>query len=307
MCFVALLVVVPVALAAQAAIRHETVGHFARHDIVESSGIVASRKQPGVYWTMNDSGGKPEAYAFDISGHDLGAWMVPGATANDWESLGLGPCSPGSSRDCLYAGDTGDNSEVRPNSTIYRIAEPTVSGKSAPGWTGESARADKLVFVYPDGPHDTEAIYVAKSGTVWLVTKGRTKGFLLFRLEANWWGRSNTQIAAAAGNLALPISGSELVTDAGLSSDGSALAVRTYNTLFVYRANPDTGEPNQSLGPTKCDLTPIGERQGEGVGWHPDGQLQVLTSEGAAGQISVIACPIPSSPSPPSSGAAPRL
>jgi hypothetical protein len=294
-----LLAVVPVTLTAQAAIRHETVGHFARHDIVESSGIVASRKQPGVYWTMNDSGGKPEVYAFDISGRDLGAWMVPGATAIDWESLGLGPCAPGSSRDCLYAGDTGDNSEARPNCTIYKLAEPTVSGTNAPGWTGESARAEKLVFVYPDGPHDAEAIYVAKSGTVWIVTKGRTKGFLLFRLEATLWGRSNTQTAMAAGSLALPISGSELVTDAALSSDGSALAVRTYNILFVYRANSETGEPNRSLAPTKCDLKPLGEPQGEGVGWHPDGRLQVLTSEGVAGQISVIACPIPSLPASP--------
>ena len=108
--FVAL---VPIGVAAQATLRREIVGHFARPDIVESSGIVASRKQPGAYWTMNDSGGKPEVYAFDLSGRDLGAWMVPGATANDWESLGLGPCAPGSNSDCLYAGDTGDNSEVR--------------------------------------------------------------------------------------------------------------------------------------------------------------------------------------------------
>ena len=280
-------------LAAQATIRRDVVGHFARQDVVESSGIVASRKRPGVYWTMNDSGGKPEVYAFDISGRDLGAWMVPGATAADWESLGLGPCAPRSSSDCLYAGDTGDNSEVRPNRAIYRFTEPIVNGNNAPGWTGESGRADKLAFVYPDGPHDTEAIYVANSGTVWMVTKGRTKGFLLFRLDANLWGRSGTQTALAAGSLALPTTSNELVTDAGLSADGSALAVRTYGNLFVYRANPETGEPNQALGPAKCELESLNERQGEGVGWHPNGQWQVLTSEGAGGQISIIACPMP--------------
>src|SRR4029078_10623652 len=80
----------PASVAAQAPIRREIVGHFARPDIIESSGIVASRTQPGVFWTMNDSGGKPEVYAFDVSGRDLGAWMVPGATAAERESLGVG-------------------------------------------------------------------------------------------------------------------------------------------------------------------------------------------------------------------------
>lgn len=296
----------PMAGAAQAPIRREIVGHFSRPDIVESSGIVASRTQPGVFWTMNDSGGKPEVYAFDISGRDLGAWMVPGATANDWEALTLGPCAAGSTADCLYAGDTGDNSEVRPNRTVYKIREPVVTGTTPPGWTGTTAPADKLVFVYPDGPHDDEAIYAAKSGAVWLVTKGRTKGFLLFRLDAGLWSRAGTQQAVAAGSLALPITGRELVTDAGLSANGAALAVRTYGSLFIYRANPETGEPDQSLGPTTCDLTPLKEAQGEGVAWHPNGRLQILTSEGAAGAISVVACAIPAPPTPPTPAAAAR-
>jgi len=278
---------------AQTAVRRETVGHFARPDIVESSGIVASRKQPGVYWTMNDSGGKPEVYAFDISGRDLGAWMVPGATATDWEALTLGPCGAGSTADCLYAGDTGDNSEVRPNRALYKIPEPTVSGTTTPGWTGTSAPAEKLAFVYPDGPHDVEAIYAAKSAAVWIVTKGRSKGYLLFRLDANLWNRPGMQSATAAGSLALPVTGRELVTDSGLSPDGSALAVRTYGSLFIYRADPDTGEPNRAVAPTTCDLRPLNESQGEGVGWHPNGRLQLLTSEGAAGQISIVGCAVP--------------
>ena len=101
------------------------------------------------------------------------------------------------------------------------------------------------------------------------------------------------QTATASGNLALPVTGRELVTDAGLSPDGSALAVRTYDSLFIYRANPETGEPNHSVAPTRCDLAPLNEPQGEGVGWHANGRLQVLTSEGGAGQISIVACAIP--------------
>jgi hypothetical protein len=283
---------------AQTPVRREVAGHFGRPDIVESSGIVASRKQPGVFWTINDSGGPAIVYAFDLSGRDLGAWRVTGATNQDWESLSLGPCGAGSAGDCLYVGETGDNSEKRPSRSLYRIAEPAVGGAAAPGWIGDSAAAERLDFVYADGPHDDEAIYVAPSGTTWFVTKGRSKGYLLFRLDAGQWGRTGVATAQAAGELKLPTTGRELVTDAGLSPNGSALAVRTYQTLFVFRANPQTGEPDLAVAPSACDLKPLTEPQGEGVGWQAGGELQVLTSEGAAGQISIVACPVPASTVP---------
>jgi hypothetical protein len=278
---------------AQKPVRQDVVGHFARPDIVESSGIVASRKQPGVFWTMNDSGGPAIVYAFDITGRDLGAWRVTGAINQDWESISLGPCGAGSTGDCLYVGETGDNSEQRASRALYRIVEPAVTGTAAPGWTGDSAQAERLDFVYADGPHDDEAIYVAQSGTTWFVTKGRSKGYLLFRLDADRWGRAGVATAQAAGELKLPVTGRELVTDAGLSPNGAALAVRTYQTLFIFRANPQTGEPDLAAAPSACDLKPLAELQGEGVGWQLGGRLQVLTSESAAGQISVVACPIP--------------
>jgi len=291
--FVVLMLVLASPALAQKPVREEVVGHFARPDIVESSGIVASRKQPGVFWTMNDSGGPAIVYAFDLTGRDLGAWRVTGAANQDWESLSLGPCGAGSAGDCIYVGETGDNSEQRPSRTLYRIAEPAVTGTAAPGWVGDSAQAERLDFVYPDGPHDDEAIYVASSGTTWFVTKGRSKGYLLFRLDADRWGRTGVATAQAAGELKLPTTGRELVTDAGLSPNGSALAVRTYQTLFIFRANPQTGEPDLAVTSSACDLKPLTEPQGEGVGWLAGGGLQVLTSEAAAGQISVVACPVP--------------
>ena len=282
---------------AQTPASQKVVGHFARPDILESSGVVASRMQPGVYWTMNDSGGPAIVYAFDLAGRDLGAWRVAGATNQDWESLSIGRCRSGSS-DCLYIGETGDNGEKRPNRRLYRISEPAVSASLPPGWTGDSATAERLDYVYPDGPHDDEAIYVAPNGATWFITKGRSKRFLLFHIDPGRWGRAGVVTAKAAGELKLSTKGLDLVTDAGLSPNGAMLAVRTYRTLFVLRADPKTGEPDQSLAPAACGLAALKEAQGEGVAWQSDGQRQVLTSEGAAGQISVIACPAPKPPKP---------
>src|SRR5262249_9269918 len=59
--------------------------------IRESSGIAASRRNAGVFWTHNDSGDGPFIYAFDRQGKHRGVWRVAGAGAVDWEDMAIGP------------------------------------------------------------------------------------------------------------------------------------------------------------------------------------------------------------------------
>src|SRR5262245_12947688 len=67
-------------------------GHFVRGDLLESSGVVASSTQPGVLFTINDSGNEPLLFATDSTGADRGVWRVTGATNDDWEAIADGPC-----------------------------------------------------------------------------------------------------------------------------------------------------------------------------------------------------------------------
>src|SRR5205085_4228948 len=55
--------------------------------ITESSGIVASRRNPDIFWTHNDSGDGPLLYAFDRKGRSRGRWRVTDAQAIDWEDI----------------------------------------------------------------------------------------------------------------------------------------------------------------------------------------------------------------------------
>src|ERR687890_547292 len=80
--------------------------------IDESSGIVASRRNPGLFWTHNDSGDGPLVYAFDRAGRSRGAWRVEGAQARDWE-------------------DTGENEEGREFVPVPRSPEPKVTAAAA--------------------------------------------------------------------------------------------------------------------------------------------------------------------------------
>ena len=64
----------------------------ARPQLVESSAAAQSFTQPGVLFTINDSGNDPLLFALDTSGADRGVWRVHGATNVDWEAASVGPC-----------------------------------------------------------------------------------------------------------------------------------------------------------------------------------------------------------------------
>nr|MDQ3817072.1 hypothetical protein [Acidobacteriota bacterium] len=94
--------------------------------ITESSGIVASRRNTGVFWTHNDSGDAPTLYAFDRKGKSMGRWRVSGAEAIDWEDIAAGP-GPQPGVPYIYIGDIGDNYSRRDQITVYRVPEPAIT------------------------------------------------------------------------------------------------------------------------------------------------------------------------------------
>src|SRR5262245_45881211 len=85
-------------------------------DLPEASGLAASRRNPGVLWTHNDSG-DPFVFAITSTGGVKGRVRVTGAQVWDWEDIAVGPCPKGT---CLYIADIGDNDRRRRSVTIYR-------------------------------------------------------------------------------------------------------------------------------------------------------------------------------------------
>ncbi len=240
----------------------------------ESSGVAPSRRRPGVYWTLNDSGDGPILYATDSTGRDLGWVTVAGARNIDWEDLAIGPCVR-TGAPCLYAADTGDNSRSRHSIVVYRIPEPEPPAGPA-DTTRTVALQDSFVLRYPDHPHDAEALAVAASGMMYLVTKDRSGSSSLFVALAGDSG--NAQTLRFLGPLALTVDlvRGRLVTGAALSPDGNVLAVRTYVSLHFFRRDGDGfGVP---LLPPDGVPIPVVEAQGEAVTFDRADRL-VLTSE----------------------------
>lgn len=257
-------------------------------EVRESSGVAASRRHDGVFWTHGDSGAPPELFAVRADGSLAGRVKVAGATNRDWEDVALAPCPGGG--DCLYLADTGDNYVKRDAVTVWRVPEPD------PG-AAESAPAEALRARFPGVRRDVEALFVLPGGHIHLVTKGGPDHPVeLFRFPASpaTAGDSVPALERVREVFPRPEQPGDLVTSAGASPDGRWVALRTYGSLHLFRAADLLG----GGGPAHTvDLAPLVEAQGEGVAMAEGGAV-VLTSEGASrrklpGTISRIACELP--------------
>ena len=198
------------------------VGKLTQPGLAESSGIVASRKYPGVYWSMNDSGHPPMLYAVNSTGKGLGRIALTGAKNIDWEDIAI------DAEGMLYIGDVGDNSRKRKVLTVYAVGEPDPKSKPK-----SVAVKCKYRFRYPagDGPFDCEAMFVRK-GWAYLITKEMPKA-RLYRVRLNG-------VSASAGKtlqaeyLGL-LRGAQWVTAADICPAGRRIAVLSYLGVWVYQ------------------------------------------------------------------------
>jgi len=244
----------------------------------ESSGLAASRRHRGVFWTHNDSGGDPAVYGVDLAGNRVASVTVKDAENGDWEDMAIGPCPGGG--DCLYLADTGNNGNRREIS-IYRVPEPDLAER-------ETKDAERFKARFPEGSPDAEAIFVLPDGAVYLVTKGNQGPVELYRWPLQDKGDARLEFLHRLAPR--PDQVGDRVTGASASPDGQWVAIRTYSTLALYR----TPELLAGRGPAyTTDLSILGEAQGEAVSLGDDGTV-MLTTEGGShhfpGGMSRLSC-----------------
>ena len=199
----------------------------------ETSGVAVSRKDPGVLWSHNDSGGRARLFAVSLDGENLGRVDVEGAGFVDWESISGGPC-PASweEEDCLYIGDIGDNLGRRRDVTLYVVPEPEPDDESVDV-------GGEFDFTYPTGPDDAEALAIDGAGNMIVVTKGREGSIRLYQLDASELADaldSDERVTLEPGQdigIRPDRDARRLVTGAAVSPTG-VLAVRTYLEVFFF-------------------------------------------------------------------------
>ena len=159
----------------------------------------------------------------------------------DAEDIAIGP-GPGGAP-FIYLGDTGNNFASfgrgipRRKAVLYRIAEPDIP-PAARHLKLPIDEAFPIVFTFPAGARDVEAFVIDPlSGDLFIITKQPDGHSQLLTASAALLG-SRRRAAHPARRAALgqpPLPGSTMPTAASISRDGSAILVRNYSSVFLFR------------------------------------------------------------------------
>jgi hypothetical protein len=255
---------------------------LADSSVDESSGIVASRKNAGVFWTHNDSGDGAFLYAFDKSGKKLGVWLIAGATNKDWEDIAIQTDAAGES--FIFVGDIGDNERKRGEIQIYKIVEPEITAADAAS-TKKNPRvvkgAEKIRLAYPDGAHDAETLLVNPTNDdLYILTKNLIGKAAVYKLSAPFQTNGARQILTKIAEIGVPSPAAPgLVTGGEIAPDGKRMALTDYFAAYEYSLPVNASDFDEIWRQTPVKID-VGERaQGESICYSPDGNTLYLTSE----------------------------
>lgn len=259
-----------------------TIANLKNPGITESSGLAASRSNPAIYWTHNDSGDEPFVYAFDSKGESRGVFHLAGAQARDWEDMAVGP-GPRRGQSYLYLGDIGDNDKKRSEIVVYRVPEPKLTAAdkdSSRRFPRPTTTVDAIRLRYPDGKFDAETLMVhPTSGNLYIVTKVMLKNATVYEAPAPLVaGKVITM--KRIGDIKVPSVIGGALTGGSISPDGRRVALCDY--LQAYEAVlPPSSKNFDDVWKQTFTAFRLGQReQGEAITYRADGKALLATSEG---------------------------
>jgi sugar lactone lactonase YvrE len=235
-------------------VRVAEVGRVKSESLVEASGLVASRRQPGIYWTHND-GSDGVLHAIRRDGFVIARVRVD-EKFSDWEDIAV------DARGDLYLADVGNNSRDRKRITVYRVAEPD------PQQAKSALAQQEWKLTFPAKPFDCESLFIWREHGYLIskVDEGEHAALYRFPLKPTNKRRQLEQL------LTLPVD--EPVTAASLSEDGVRLALLTRGKLYVFRIDGEF--QNIAVNPPQQYTLP--RLQAEGCCFTPDGVLVIAES-----------------------------
>lgn len=267
---------------AQAQPQAERVAVLKDKRLNESSGLAVSLRQPGLFWTLNDSSGEPCVYAIDDTGATRGKIRLPGAVNFDWEDIASAPAEDGTPH--LYIADIGDNLGVRPTVTVYEIPEPSLP-KDA-GREEMSAEPKVWHVKYPDGRHNAETLLVhPRTHRIYIITKREDGHSALYLLPEKL-------VSGVPGVLQKltdlefpprqrlgkrPMDASQ-TTGGAFSQDGRRIAISTYSAIHEWTLKADDKPEDILIKESRLIEVPL-TSQMEAVCYDRDSSTLWFTSE----------------------------
>ncbi|MEQ9412986.1 MAG: hypothetical protein RIF39_04115 [Cyclobacteriaceae bacterium] len=228
-------------------------------DLEEASGLVASYKNPGKLWTLNDSGNPSELFLLNDKG-EIEMTCKLKVHNRDWEDIAIGPGLYDSIK-YLYIGEIGDNEAKYDYKYLYRVVEPTFQGDKKISID----KFDTLVISLPDGKRDMESITIdQQTGDLYLFSK-REENINIYRSLANALIAGDTLVPEKIGTLPY-----HNVVAVDFTLDSKELLIKTYDEIYYWN-RPDSLSIQQVLLQDPILLNYKREPQGESVAWSLDG------------------------------------
>lgn len=257
--------------------RHEVSGKLELPELREASGIAASKCQPDVFWTHNDSGDKALIYAINAKGEHLGVWNVTGATNRDWEDIATvkkdGKCY-------VLIGEIGDNDHQHKRLAVYRVEEPTVAEDVRASTAKDPLQTEKMsaaYMLYPNERHDAEALLAhPSSGEMYVVTKSSNSPSHVYKFKPRFEGEEQTM--EKASDLTVPAIPNGSITGGDISPDGRHVILCDY--FSGYEFDLPAGADFDAIWKQRPARVDLGEREiGEAVAYSADGSFVIAVSE----------------------------
>ncbi|MGQ9455170.1 MAG: hypothetical protein ACUVRS_09655 [Armatimonadota bacterium] len=253
-------------------------GNLQSEELSEVSGIVASRKNMGLFWVHNDSGDSARVFAITSDGTVLGIYNLAGVNARDWEDIAVGP-GPVKGASYVYVGDIGDNNAARPQVWIYRFLEPKVSVNNQRPVTHEISDVQRITIKYEDGPRDAEALMIDPcTGDLYIISKRENRSKVYRASSHELVDGALVTVRAVAR---LPWG---WATGGDISPDGSEIIVRGYANAALWK-RPASGELWRAFEDKQYIVPVEREQQGEAICFDAAGKGYYTTSEGVRAPI----------------------
>ena len=237
-----------------------------------ASGIAASRAYPGMFWIEDDKAGNSDIYLVDSTGAERAVCNVVGANHRDWTDMGIGP-GPTPGVNYIYLADIGDSKANNSACYIYRVPEP-----STPFGSGvlqsSTAQADKITFIYPNGPRDAETILIdPASNDLYILDKYAASDVYYLPYPQS----TDTTIVAKEIIRSMPVPDGPLRAG-NISSDRKEILMKSYTSIYLWHITPGESILDALLStPVTIPITP--EVQGEALCYTPDNSEFWTTSK----------------------------
>jgi hypothetical protein len=240
----------------------QRLGRLDHPAILEASGIVASRRHPGIFWVHNDSGNASRLFAVRRDGSLVREFTVAAPNV-DWEDIAT------DDHGHLYIGEIGNNNGRLPLRAVYQVDEPDPFQKEpADEPVALPVKTASFYRFAPGGRFDAEGLAI-DGDTALIVAKtfdGRDAE--VYALPMN---PPSPLMRPALPRRVGTLSGfTEPVTGASLSRDGR-LAVCSTGAVGIYKKRADGSWNRLNLLKHEIDADI------EAVAW--DGDDLILTGE----------------------------